>query len=327
MPALRTFVLAVLCLSTSFAFTAARATAEEAGDADKSAVEKIEDFFQKNKKPAQDKKKKKKTDDADADDTDTAMNADEAEEAPKPEPKPEKKADKKASKSKGGWFDLIKGGLEGKDGASPSLGSTVFSNDELRQAFKESLTQGVTKAIKELGREDGYFKSIDVKIPVPEELEPAEKALNLLGQEKYVNDFVLRMNRAAETAVPSVVDIFADAILAMTFDDVQKIFKGSKDEATQFFKRTSSKKLNEKILPIVKKMTDKAGVTSSYKKFSKKANALAEAVGREVPDLDIYVTGKAVDGLFFMIAKEEAEIRANPAARTTDLLKKVFGSK
>ena len=132
------------------------------------------------------------------------------------------------------------------------------------------------------------------------------------------------MNRAAEQAVPATVEVFKEAISKMSVEDARKILTGPDDAATDYFRRTSGKALAKRIHPIVSEATGKAGVTSAYKKMVGKADFMGGLVQKEAPDLDGYVTDKALDGVFKLVAEEEKNIRENPVARTTELLKKVF---
>jgi len=247
-------------------------------------------------------------------------------EAVKSEAKTEAKSESK--KESGGFSDILeraKAAVEGAGGAK-SIGDAVLSNDEVRAGLREALSKGIKAAIAELGRLDGYLKNADVHIPVPDDLQKVEEGMRLIKQDKKVDEFIQSMNRAAEQAVPDVIDIFADAIASMTIDDAKGILKGEKDAATQYFKKTSETKLIERISPIVKKATDNVGVTATYKKLMSKAGPLTQFLNKDDLDIDAYVTRKGLDGLFFMIAKEEKDIRENPAARTTDVLRKIFGS-
>lgn len=243
----------------------------------------------------------------------------------KTESKTESKTETK--KDSGDFSDLFnraKAAIDGAGGAK-SIGDMVLSNDEVRAGLREALSKGIKAAVAELGRVDGYLKNADVHIPVPDDLKKVEEGMRLIKQDKKVDEFITSMNRAAEQAVPDVIDIFADAIASMTIDDAKGILKGEKDAATQYFKKTSETKLTERIAPIVKKATDNVGVTANYKKLVGKAGALTQFLNKDDLDLDAYVTKKGLDGLFFMIAKEEKNIRENPAARTTDVLRKIFG--
>ncbi|MBK7933959.1 MAG: DUF4197 domain-containing protein [Acidobacteria bacterium] len=200
------------------------------------------------------------------------------------------------------------------------------SDNEISGGLKEALSKGVGSAIKSLGKEDGFFKNVRVKIPLPKSLQKVEKIVRVAGQGRAVDEFVLSMNRAAEKAVPVAVDVFVDSIRKMTFDDARQIlFSKEQDSATQFFRRTSEETLREKFRPIVEEFTAKTGVTQKYKAMIGKAGFAAQFLGKDATDLDGYVTQKALDGLFLLIADEEKKIRKDPLGRTTSLLKKVFG--
>jgi len=200
------------------------------------------------------------------------------------------------------------------------------SDTEIAGGLKEALSKGVRFAIDNLGRENGFLGDVRVKIPLPKNLQKVEKALRFARQGKLVDDFVASMNHAAEKAVPVAIDVFVDAIKQMSFNDARKIlFSGEQDSATQFFRRTSEETLREKFRPIVEKFTEETGVTQKYKTMIGKYGFAAQLLGKDATDLDGYVTQKALDGLFFMVAEEEGKIRKDPIGRTTSLLKKVFG--
>lgn len=200
------------------------------------------------------------------------------------------------------------------------------SDNDIAAGLKEALGKGVTTAIKTLGKPNGFLLNPRVKIPLPKSLQKLEKGLRIAGQGKSVDAFVASMNNAAEKAVPVAIDVFVDAIKQMSFDDARKIlFSGQKDSATQFFRRTSEETLRGKFRPIVEEFTEKTGVTQKYKTMVGKAGFAAQFLGKDATDLDGYVTQKALDGLFLLVADEEAKIRENPIGRTTALLKKVFG--
>jgi len=208
--------------------------------------------------------------------------------------------------------------------AAPAINAAT--NDEIVFGLKDALSNGITRAVTELGRKGGYYDNPRVKIPIPAALRPVEKTLRVLKQDDLVDDFVVAMNRAAEQAVQEAVLVFSDSIRQMTIQDAKNILTGEKDAATQYFRRTSEEKLREKFLPIVKTSTSEMGVTTQYKQLMQKGGGLAALTGQKDFDIDKYVTEKALDGLFLMIADEEKRIRENPLARTTSILKKVFGS-
>lgn len=204
--------------------------------------------------------------------------------------------------------------------------TSTVTDTEITGGLKEALTKGVRFAVDTLGRENGFLDDARVKIPLPKTLQRLEKGLRLAGQGKAVDEFVGSMNHAAEKAVPVAIDVFVDSIKQMTFDDARKIlFSGETDAATQFFRRTSEETLRGKFRPIVEKFTEEVGVTNKYKTMIGKAGFAAQLLGKDATDLDGYVTQKALDGLFFMVAEEEKKIRKDPIGRTTSLLQKVFG--
>lgn len=202
----------------------------------------------------------------------------------------------------------------------------TVSDSEISGGLKEALSKGIKFAVNSLGKQDGYLANPRVRIPLPQTLQKLEKGLRIAGQGRSVDEFVTSMNRAAEKAVPVAIDIFVDSIRRMTFDDARKIlFSGQDDSATMFFRRTSEETLRTKFRPIVEDFTAKTGVTQKYKTMIGKAGFAAQFLGKDATDLDGYVTQKALDGLFLLVADEEKKIRKNPLGRTTDLLRKVFG--
>lgn len=207
--------------------------------------------------------------------------------------------------------------------AKPALSG--LSQTEMAQGLKEALAKGVKNAIAQLGRNGGFLDDASVRIPMPEQLAQVEKLMRSLHQDKLADEFVATMNHAAEQAVPQAAGIFAEAIKSMTVDDAKAILTGPDDAATQYFRRKSEAQLTERFRPIVAEATDKAGVTAAYKRMMANSGLLSLAMGKS-NDLDGYVTAKALDGLFAKLAIEEKAIRTNPVARTTDLLKKVFGA-
>ena len=223
-----------------------------------------------------------------------------------------------------GWSDLLDYFSDNPEITKSA--SSVLTNSEVVDGLKEALSKGTTSAIASLGKPDGFFANKKVKIPMPDSLQTVEDGLRKLGQDKYADEFVLTMNRAAEQAVPEAAEIFGNAIRSMSIEDAKGILNGPDDAATKYFRRTSGEKLVNRFLPIVEKSTDRVGVTSNYKEMIDKLGFASKFIDTESLDIDRYVTNKAVDGLFLMVAREEKLIRENPAARTTDLLKKVFSS-
>lgn len=207
-----------------------------------------------------------------------------------------------------------------------STWSVALSDEEVVRALKETLFRGTQQAVANLGRDGGFLYNLDVKIPLPDGLKRVEKLLHSVGQEKYADEFAATLNHAAEKAVPEAASIFTDALSQMSLADAKSILKGPDDAATQYFRKSCEARLKERFLPVVQAATNQTGVTSAYKKLMQKAGPSARFLGAGGGDLDGYVEAKAVDGLFRMIAAEEKRIRQEPVARTTDLLKKVFGA-
>ena len=245
-----------------------------------------------------------------------------------------------------GQFDkLLNKAKQAAQGASTSGLSTSAASSlpssEIASGIREALAKGTTNAINRLGREGGFSNNASVRIPLPGKLEQAGKLARKLGQGAQVDAFDLSLNRAAEKAVPQVADIFGDAIRKMSLEDARGILTGGDHAATEFFRRVAGDALTARIHPIVASATDGVGVTQKYKAFTASSGGalggLGGALGKlgggksagggSPMDLDNYVTAKTLDGLFAMIGQEEQSIRQNPAARSTDLLRKVFGGK
>ncbi len=212
-----------------------------------------------------------------------------------------------------------------------------LSQDQMVQGLKDALAKGLQQAIAGLGHDGGFLTNLNVKIPMPEKLQTVQKVLRAMKQDKLADDFVTTMNHAAEQAVPEAGSVFADALKQMTIEDAKSILSGTNDAATQYFQKTTQTSLYAKFYPIVQKATAETGVTAAYKNLMDKANATqglgsfgsalgGSLLGKDSMDIDAYVTDKAMDGLFKMVAAEEQQIRRNPVARTTDLLQKVFGA-
>lgn len=200
------------------------------------------------------------------------------------------------------------------------------SQNEAGQGIKEALTQGVTNAVLNLNKTDGFFGSQIYKVLLPPDAAKIEKTLRKIGMGAQVDKAILAINRGAEDAVGYAKPIFTDAIKQMTITDALNILKGPKDAATQYFKQKTSQKLITAFTPSVKGSLDKTDATKYYGDIVNTYNNFPTTFKKSNPDLTSYVVGKAVDALFDQIAKEEANIRANPLGQASDLLKKVFGS-
>jgi hypothetical protein len=211
--------------------------------------------------------------------------------------------------------------LKGLGGLAPRSGP---SDAKVASGLKEALQIGTQNAVNLTGKTDGYFKNQAIKILMPEKLRTLETGLRAVGYGPKVDEFVLSMNRAAERAAPSAKQIFWDAIGAMTFDDARKILGGGDTAATEYFRGKTSDKLTTAFRPIVEQATNEVGVTRQYKDLVGRYQAIPFAKSESL-DVDGYVVGKALDGLFLVLGEEEKKIRTNPTARVTDLLREVFG--
>ena len=215
----------------------------------------------------------------------------------------------------------------GQVSVSQRTRQVALSNQDITRGLKEALTQGVRNAVDDLGRRNGYLDNSRVRIPLPKNLQRTEKALRAAGQGHRIDEFIESMNHAAEEAVPVAVDVFLDSVRQMSFNDARQILSGGRDDAaTEFFRRTSEQRLRDEFRPIVERFTEQVGVTQKYKQMMGRYGFLGRVVGQDASDIDGYVTEKALDGLFLLIADEERRIRRDPVGRTTAILRAVFGT-
>ncbi len=220
-------------------------------------------------------------------------------------------------------FDKVLKDLGGK---LPSVGSMGgLSDAKIGSGLQEALKVGTENSVQQTSAVDGFLLNKAIKILMPKTLQNMEKPLRLVGYGPQIDEFVVGMNRAAEKSVPFAKEIFWNAIGAMSFEDVRKILNGTDTAATDYFKSKTTKTLQAAFLPSVTDVMNQVGVNQQY-------NALMSKY-KDVPfsksitfDTNKYVTEKATDGIFYVVAQEEKKIRNNPAARVTDLLKEVFGS-
>jgi hypothetical protein len=221
---------------------------------------------------------------------------------------------------------LLSATTPGQTSRGNSSRNLSLTTADISSGLKGALSQGVRNAILELGRQDGFLGNDRVRIPLPRGLQQTESTLRALGQGRKVDEFVEAMNHAAERALPVAADVFADSIRQMTFNDARNIlFSGQDDAATEFFRRTSEDRLQTLFRPIVEDFTEQVGVTQKYKTMMGRYGFIGRVVGQDASDIDGYVTQKALDGLFMLIADEERSIRRDPVGRTTSILRKVFG--
>jgi len=215
-------------------------------------------------------------------------------------------------------------GGSGSGGTAPTV--MGLSSDEITAGLKEALRIGSEKVVGQVGQADGYLNDSAIHIPLPENLKMVHETLNKFGFGSLTADVETRINRAAEKAAPQAREVFWQSIQAMTLDDAKKILDGPDDSATQYFKRTMSSPLTERFTPIVEASLAEVGAVQAYDSMISQYKTVP-FVPDVKGDLTSYSVAKALDGLFYYMAREEGEIRANPAARTTDILKKVFGGR
>jgi hypothetical protein len=208
---------------------------------------------------------------------------------------------------------------------SLGLSGSGFSESEAVQGIKEALVKGTGESVNIVSVLDGYFGNAEIKIPFPEDARMVESKLRSIGMGKQVDEAILSLNRAAEDAAKQAKPIFVNAITAMSISDAIGIVKGPDDAATSYLRNTTSPDLRVKFRPEIQKSLDKVQATKYWKDLISAYNKIP-FVQKVNPDLAGYVTDKAIQGLFVMISKEEKKIRKDPVARTTEILKKVFGS-
>lgn len=204
-----------------------------------------------------------------------------------------------------------------------SLGD--LTNAEASQGLKTALETGALAAVGILGKTDGFWANDKVRIPLPGFLDDAAKLLKTLGQGKRVEELLLSMNRAAETAVPMAKDLLVGAVKSMSVSDAKKILSGGDTSVTGFFAEKTREPLGVKFLPVVTKATEKVGLAAKYNRVAAKAQGMG-LVKKEDANIQLYVTGKSLDGLYFMIGEEEKKIRQDPIGTGSAVLKKVFGA-
>jgi hypothetical protein len=196
---------------------------------------------------------------------------------------------------------------------------------EAAAGLKAALEKSATAAVATLGRTDGFFGNPQVKIPLPESMQRAEKLMRRFGMGRHADELVLALNRAAEAAVPEARQLFVEAVRKMTLQDAKAILQGGDTAGTEYFRRSTESQLRKRFLPIVQKATDNVGLAQHYERYAETGVALG-LVKKEDADLDGYVTQKALDGLFLMVAEEEKKIRKDPLGAGTAIIRKVFGA-
>ena len=224
--------------------------------------------------------------------------------------------------------DALKKGLPQLPGSGglPSGGVAGAGLDDstIASGLKDALSVGTKNAVSLVSKLNGYFGNQAIKILLPDNIQKAADLAGKVGYQKQVDAFIVSMNRAAEQAAPKAASYFSDAIKGMSIEDARKILSGGNTAATDYFKSKTSSKLYDEFKPSVTESMNQVGVTHAYNDMMGKVPSVPFAKPESV-DLNHYVTTKALDGLFHMVGEEEQKIRTNPAAQTTDLLKKVFG--
>ena len=211
---------------------------------------------------------------------------------------------------------------------APSASATElakFSTQDQIGSLKQALTQGAEVAVKELAKTNGYLGNDKVRIPLPESLKKPESLLRKLGMGKYADDLITSINHAAEAAVPEAKTLLVGAVKNMSIDDAKTILTGNDDAATQYFRKNTEAALTDKFKPIIAKSMQKVKLAEKYDQLAEKGAQFGLVDERDVK-MDDYITRKAMDGLFLMMAEQEKIIRENPLQATGNLAKKIFSA-
>jgi len=200
-----------------------------------------------------------------------------------------------------------------------------ITRQDATAALKAALEKGSVAAVANLGRVDGFLGNPQVKIPLPESAQRAERVMRRVGMGKYADELVVTMNRAAEAAVPEARALFIDSVKKMTVQDAKGIISGGDTAGTEYFRRTTRDQLHRRFLPIVQRATARVELAQKYDQYADRA-ATVGLLKKEDADLDEYVTHKALDGLYLMVAEEEKKIRKDPIGTGSSIIRKVFGA-
>ena len=209
--------------------------------------------------------------------------------------------------------------------AHAAAGLEDITQTEAVRALRQALNEGSLAAVAKLGVENGFFGNSRVKIPLPPSLQKVERGLRAFDMKREADELVLAMNRAAEAAVPEAKQLLSDAVRKMTVQDAKKILNGGDTAATDYFKRATEKQLTQRFLPLVKKATDRVDLAQKYNAVAGQGLAFG-LIEEEEASIDRYVTGKALDGLYFMIGEQEKAFRRDPVRSTSEIVRKVFGA-
>lgn len=224
--------------------------------------------------------------------------------------------------AKTNWWDTGKDLLQNL--GEKSTGKALSTGD-IAEGLKEALRVGADHVVAQLGRADGFNFDSAVHIPLPPQFDTVVSVLKKIGLSAYLDELELKLNRAAEVAIPRAKKIFGQAITDMSFEDVKKIYNGPQDAATQYFKDKMSPALSEEIRPVIDQSLAEVGALQTYDKVINRYRSVP-FVPDVKADLSDYVIAKGIDGIYYYLAKEEAAIRQDPAKQTTALLKRVFGA-
>jgi len=220
--------------------------------------------------------------------------------------------------------DILKG-VGDATAKKSSAPASNLSDQDVTHGLKDALVEGAGKAVATLGRTDGFLLNDKVRIPLPDSMQNVESVMKALGQGKRIEELKTSLNRAAEAAVPEAKTLLLDAIKNMSVADAKAVLTGADDAATQYFRQATMQKLHERFLPIVGKTVNKYKLSQQYDRIAGTASQ-AGLMNKEQANMSEYVTGKALDGLYFMIAEEEKAIRRDPLGRSSEYVRRVFGS-
>ena len=209
--------------------------------------------------------------------------------------------------------------------AHAAAGLEDITQTEAVRALRQALNEGSLAAVAKLGVENGFFGNPRVRIPLPPSLQRVERGLRAFGMKREADELVLSMNRAAEAAVPEAKQLLADAVRKMSVQDAKKILTGGDTAATDYFKRATESQLTQRFLPVVKKATDRVGLAQKYNAVAGQGLALG-LIEEEDASIERYVTGKALDGLYYMIGEQEKAFRKDPVRSTSEIVRRVFGA-
>lgn len=225
------------------------------------------------------------------------------------------------------WKQFLQDFSQSTQNRSGNQQASDLSSDTIAKGLKEALETGTRKAIDTVSQNGGYLNNPQIRIPLPPRVQQAAGLMRQLGLNKMADDFEQSINRAAEKAAPQATSIMIDAIKSMTIDDAKTILNGGNDAATRFFEDRTRSRLAGLFKPVIDTSLNEVGATRYYNQLDEQVSALP-VIGQDLNmDLPEYVTDQALDGLFVMLAQEEQKIRTNPAARTSEILQQVFGSK